>query len=106
MRHDFRDSSRAKYHREQVCSRGYVRLMTFNIERGYQLEKIVEQIRVADADIISIQEIDIQCERSGNKDVGAEIASQIGLNYVFGCFLSLSSLHLISSITLLVVFSP
>lgn len=45
--------------------------MQWNIERGYQLEAIIEQLRSTDADVIALQEVDIRCERSGSEDTGA-----------------------------------
>lgn len=42
----------------------------WNIERGFQLEAIIEQLREADADIIALQEVDVGCERSGSEDTG------------------------------------
>ena len=42
----------------------------WNIERGYKLERIVDQLRAIDADIIALQEVDIGCERSSSIDTG------------------------------------
>ena len=42
----------------------------WNIERGYQLAGIIEELRSIDADIISLQEVDVGCERSGGADTG------------------------------------
>ncbi len=43
----------------------------WNIERGYKLDAVIEELRRADADIIALQEVDIGCERSGSEDTGA-----------------------------------
>jgi hypothetical protein len=40
---------------------GQVRLVQWNIERGYQLQAIVQQLRRLDADVIALQEIDVGC---------------------------------------------
>lgn len=44
--------------------------MQWNIERGYELEAVIAQLRSADADVIALQEVDIRCERSGSEDTG------------------------------------
>lgn len=62
-----------------------IKLLQWNIERGYQLDLIIQQLQEVDADIISLQEIDVGCERSGCKDTGALIAQALGLNYLFIC---------------------
>ena len=62
---------------------GKIKMLQWNIERGYKLPGIIEELRNIDADILSIQEIDVNCERSGNIDTGVQIASELGLNYVF-----------------------
>ncbi|KAK9843329.1 hypothetical protein WJX74_010444 [Apatococcus lobatus] len=62
-----------------------VRLLQWNIERGYQLPKILAELREIDADVIALQEVDIGCDRSGSADTGLEIAQALQLNYVFFC---------------------
>lgn len=42
----------------------------WNIERGYKLEEVIQQLRSIDADVIALQEVDIGCDRSGNEDTG------------------------------------
>ena len=60
-----------------------VKVLTWNIERGYKLEGIIEELKRLDADIIALQEVDIGCERSGYVDCGVAMAKELGLNYVF-----------------------
>lgn len=62
-----------------------MKLLQWNIERGYQLDLIIQQLREVDADVISLQEVDVGCDRSGCKDTGASIAQALGLNYLFIC---------------------
>jgi len=62
-----------------------LRVATWNIERGYQLPKVIAELRQLDADLICLQEIDVGCERSGFKDVGLQIASELQMNYFFVC---------------------
>ena len=47
-----------------------IKLLQWNIERGYKLQGIIEELKRINADVISLQEIDIGCERSKNADTG------------------------------------
>lgn len=87
--HDFRDSSETARHITAAKERGSLRMITFNIERGYQLDRIIQQLKQVDVDVLSLQEIDIHCERSQWKDIGVEIAKALKLNYMFGSLLLL-----------------
>lgn len=49
---------------------GTLRLLQWNIERGYQLPGVIEELKRIDADVIALQEVDIGCERSGSLDSG------------------------------------
>ncbi|KAI3428040.1 hypothetical protein D9Q98_006426 [Chlorella vulgaris] len=60
-----------------------IKLLQWNIERGYQLPGIIEELRRLDADLISLQEVDSGCERSGGGDTGLAIAAALELDYVF-----------------------
>ena len=63
---------------------GRVRVVTWNIERGYQIEGIIREMKdVIDADVMCIQEVDIGCERSRGVDCLREIASKLGMNCCF-----------------------
>lgn len=76
---DFRRSPNAPARSQSI------KLLQWNIERGYKLPKIIKELQAIDADIIALQEIDIGCERSSSIDTGKEIAEQLGLNYIFFC---------------------
>ena len=45
-------------------------MLQWNIERGYQLPGIIEELKRIDADVIALQEIDVGCARSGSLDTG------------------------------------
>ena len=60
-----------------------ISLLQWNIERGYKLPGILDELKEIDADIMCIQEIDVRCARSGNIDTGLAIAAELNLNYVF-----------------------
>ncbi len=57
-------------------------LATLNIQHGAAgLEKIAEAIRAVSPDIIGLQEVDVDCGRSGNTDEPAELARMAGYPY-------------------------
>mmetsp|Transcript_5423 Transcript_5423/g.13831 ORF Transcript_5423/g.13831 Transcript_5423/m.13831 type:complete len:460 (-) Transcript_5423:125-1504(-) len=62
-----------------------VRLLQWNIERGYELEGIIAELKRVDADVLALQEIDIGCARSNWEDTGQRIARELQLNYAFVC---------------------
>ncbi|CAK0749136.1 hypothetical protein CVIRNUC_001887 [Coccomyxa viridis] len=62
-----------------------LRLVQWNIERGYELAKVIEDLKQLSADIVALQEVDIGCERSDSVDTGEAIAKALGMNYAFLC---------------------
>eukprot|EP00835_Amoeboradix_gromovi_P000925 NODE_35_length_31537_cov_0.293403.p7 type:complete len:376 gc:universal NODE_35_length_31537_cov_0.293403:28922-27795(-) len=61
---------------------GSISVVQWNIERGYQLEKIIELLRNCKADIICLQEIDIHCIRSHNTNCAIEIAKSLKMKCI------------------------
>lgn len=65
-------------------------LMTFNIrsannENGsVELEKIIEEIRETEADIVGLQEVERMMPRSGYQDQARIIAEELGYHYYYG----------------------
>ncbi|KAJ1963853.1 hypothetical protein GGI12_001804 [Dipsacomyces acuminosporus] len=57
-----------------------LRVVQWNIERGYQLEAVIATLSRLDADIICLQEIDIGNKRSGGANHGQIIAERLKLN--------------------------
>lgn len=47
-----------------------LKLLQWNIERGYQLPGIVQELKRIDADVLSLQEVDVGCDRSEGADTG------------------------------------
>ncbi len=64
--------------------RSYVRVVSWNIERGLQFPAILDFLRAAEADLILLQEVDLNARRTLYRDVAAELARSLRLNYVFG----------------------
>jgi len=65
-------------------SRDYSLIVNWNIERGQQLPGILDFLRTAEADLILLQEVDLNVRRTGYLDIGRELARSLRLNYVFG----------------------
>ncbi|HWC17706.1 MAG TPA: endonuclease/exonuclease/phosphatase family protein [Terriglobales bacterium] len=64
-------------------SREYVRVITWNIERGLQFSGILDFLREIQADLILLQEVDLNAQRSQRRDVANDLARRLRLNYVF-----------------------
>lgn len=65
-------------------SRDYIRIVTWNIERGLQFDAILDFLRTAQADLILLQEVDLNARRTHDRDVAGELARSLRLNYFFG----------------------
>jgi len=67
-----------------------LKFMTFNIRSAnnksgsVELERIIEEIRETDADIVGLQEVDRSMPRSGYQDQAGKIAEQLGYHYYYG----------------------
>ncbi len=71
-----------------------LRATAWNVERGTQLQGIVEMLaqhpRMRDSDVLMLTEVDLGMARSGNRHVSREIARRLALNYAFAnCYVSL-----------------
>jgi endonuclease/exonuclease/phosphatase family metal-dependent hydrolase len=63
---------------------GFVRALTWNIERGVRFDSILAFLGKCEADLILLQETDLNARRSAYRDVARELAQSLCLNYVFG----------------------
>ena len=78
-------------HQGPPWSRPYIRVVTWNIERGLQHAGILDFLRAAEADLILLQEVDLNARRTQFRDIASELARSLGVNYVFAKeFLELS----------------
>ncbi|KAJ1657796.1 hypothetical protein IWQ61_002853 [Dispira simplex] len=57
-----------------------LRVLQWNIERGYQLDAVLKTLAQVDPDIAILQELDIHCVRSGKTDQFNIIARTLGWN--------------------------
>ena len=62
-----------------------IRVTTWNINRGLQLDGIIEFLADSRADLILLQEADISAARTGRRNIPQEIAQALRMNYIFGC---------------------
>ncbi len=74
---------------------GAIRATAWNIERGIQLDRIIATLRdhplLSASDVFFLTELDYGMARSKNRLVAREIASAMGLNYVFApCYMNLA----------------
>lgn len=56
-----------------------LRIMSWNIERGYDVERLAKYIKEKNPDIVCLQEVDWRNRRTGEKDVLQEIAEATGM---------------------------
>jgi len=61
-----------------------IRLVSWNVARGIRLAEIIEFLRSSKADVICLQETDRNARRTGQRNIAAEIASALRMNYTFG----------------------
>jgi len=64
--------------------RSSIRVLDWNIDRGLQLPAILDFLGDLNADVLLLQEVDINARRTRRLNVAREIAQKLRLNYVFG----------------------
>ena len=80
------DATRGGLHfgSERPWSRDFCRIVSWNIERGLQLPKILDFLGSIQADLLLLQEVDLNARRTRYRDIASEVARSLNLNYVFG----------------------
>ena len=61
-----------------------IRVVNWNIDRGLRLQKVIEFLASAKADVFLLQESDLNARRTHHLNVAKEIAQKLQMNYVFG----------------------
>ena len=61
-----------------------VRVVDWNVDRGSKLPEIIEFLGDSKADVLFLQEVDINAHRTHRLNIAQEIARKLRLNYVFG----------------------
>src|ERR1035438_3955484 len=62
-----------------------IRIVNWNINRGQRLKEVIEFLAGAAADLILLQEADLNARRTHCRNVAQEIAQALAMNYAFGC---------------------
>ena len=62
----------------------WLRVATWNIERGRDPDAIATQIASTGADVVLLSEVDVGMGRTGNRDVAREIGRRLSAGSVFG----------------------
>jgi len=65
-------------------SRDFCRIVSWNIERGLQFSKILNFLHTVEADLLLLQEVDLNARRTHYRDIASELAQSLNLNYAFG----------------------
>jgi endonuclease/exonuclease/phosphatase family metal-dependent hydrolase len=61
-----------------------LRIVDWNIDRGEQLSAVADFLADANADIVILQEADLNARRTHRLNIAEEIARKLQMNYVFG----------------------
>ena len=67
-----------------LCSLSSVTVVSWNVNRGLKLQGVMEFLLRARADIILMQEADLNARRTHHLNIAREISQRLQLNYVFG----------------------
>jgi endonuclease/exonuclease/phosphatase family metal-dependent hydrolase len=67
-----------------LCPPSSIKVVCWNINRGLQLPRIIEFLGPKKADILLLQEADLNARRTHHLHIAREIAQKLQLNYVFG----------------------
>ena len=62
-----------------------LRIVDWNIDRGQQLQGVIDFLASTNADILLLQEADLNARRTHRLNIALEIARKLEMNYVFGC---------------------
>jgi endonuclease/exonuclease/phosphatase family metal-dependent hydrolase len=62
-----------------------LRIVDWNIDRGLELEGIIDFLASTNADILLLQEADLNARRTHRLNIAQEIARKLEMDYVFGC---------------------
>jgi len=61
-----------------------LRIVDWNIDRGQQLQGVIDFLGAANPDILILQEADLNARRTHRLNIAEEIARKLEMNYVFG----------------------
>ena len=61
-----------------------IRVVTWNIDRGLRHSGIADFLSSQDADVLVLQEVDVNARRTHRLNIAEELALKLGMNYIFG----------------------
>jgi len=61
-----------------------IRVVNWNIDRGMRLQEVTDFLESQKADLLILQEVDLNARRIGYVNVAEQIARKLRMNYVFG----------------------
>src|SRR5260221_1733490 len=61
-----------------------LRIVDWNIDRGLQLQAVIDFLASTKADILLLQEVDLNARRTHRLNIAEEIARKLQMDYVFG----------------------
>jgi endonuclease/exonuclease/phosphatase family metal-dependent hydrolase len=61
-----------------------IRIVDWNIDRGLQLQGVLEFLEGTNADVLILQEVDLNARRTERLNIAEEIARKLQMDYVFG----------------------
>jgi endonuclease/exonuclease/phosphatase family metal-dependent hydrolase len=61
-----------------------IRVVDWNIDRGLRLQGIIDFLQHVNADVLILQEVDINARRTHRRNIAEEIARKLQMNYAFG----------------------
>lgn len=67
-----------------VWPRSSLRIVDWNIDRGLELQAIIEFLASTNPDVCILQEVDINARRTHRLNIAEEIARKLQMEYVFG----------------------
>lgn len=70
--------------RWDLWTQNALRVVNWNIERGLRLSAVIDFLALQKADILILQEVDLNARRTNFMNVAEEIARKLKMNYVFG----------------------
>ena len=62
-----------------------IRIVSWNINRGLQLNGVIEFLRQSAPDVILLQETDVNARRTLYRNIARDVAQALRMHYVFGC---------------------
>jgi endonuclease/exonuclease/phosphatase family metal-dependent hydrolase len=61
-----------------------IRVVSWNIDRGLRLPEIADFLASQEANLLILQEVDLNARRTHYLNIAEELAYKLGMNYVFG----------------------